>query len=94
MYEERIKVGMYDSNENINHNSWTIGGTHITNFGIDQLMKYKNTIDDYKKIKPEENLVISGFAYNCDGNPISSYSLHCIGEFGSLDEFWRIFKGN
>lgn len=91
--EERVIIGMYDSNKEINHNSWTIGGTHITNFSARQLMKYAKTIEDYKKIRPEENLVISGFAYDMDGIATTGHSLHCIGNFGDLSEFWEIFKG-
>lgn len=91
---ERTIIGMFDSNEELNHNSWTIGGTHITNFDIRRLNVYKKTLEDYKKIKPKEKLIISGFAYDCNGMAIEGYSLHCIGSFGDLADFWEIFKGN
>lgn len=87
--------GLYDSNAEISHNIWMIGGTRITNFSIEKLPKYKKAIAAYKKINPKVNLTISKFAYEPNGTPLSnSYSLHCIGECGSLSEFWIIFDGN
>jgi len=90
--KEKTILGLFDVDERLNHNSWTIRGTHITNFSKENVLKYKYTIDEFKKIDPEIVLVISGFSYNNTGKAIDGYSLHRIGECRDLSVFWRIYE--
>jgi len=83
---------MFDTNKNLNHNSWTKGGTLITNFDISKVKKYSQSIDEYEKLHPNSGLVISGFAYTSNETPIFLYSLHQVGTNSELSEFWNIFN--
>lgn len=82
---------MFDTNKELNHNSWTIGGTLITNFSDNELLRYSKAIQEYEK-DHTHNFVISAFAYDSYGIFLVNHnSLHWGGEMEDLSRFWKIY---
>lgn len=85
---------MYDSNPNLNHNSWIHGGTHLTNFSPSEIYKYTTCVEFFNKSKGKEVLTISAFAYDSIGEKINCLSLHFYSTNEtkeSISEFWNKF---
>jgi hypothetical protein len=86
---------MFDTNKKLSHKSWTVGGTHITNFSSNELGRYAKTFELYEKENPKHSLVISAFAYtNDDKTLIKDYcSLHITksNKGFELDGFWKVY---
>lgn len=84
--------GMFDSNEKLDHNTRSNGGTLITNFSDNQLSVYEAAIYVYKS--DVNRLVISKYAYDVNGNFIPGMSsLHLTETDGNgLSDFWSIFN--
>jgi hypothetical protein len=88
-----MKQNCFDTDKRLNHNSWTEGGTHITNFDMESLANCVMAIQIYERnCNPSHQLVISGFAYANNGEPISGYSLHQLENKGDLSRFWDIYR--
>lgn len=86
---------MFDTNKNLSHKSWINGGTHITNFSSNELMRYGKSIEIYEKNNPNHGLVISAFAYKADNKTHIEWccSLHNTDKNRDLglDDFWKIY---
>ena len=70
---------------------WTLGGTGITNFGIEQLAHYKKAIEVYN----DKNLYIELNAMDQLVKPgivVNMYSLHCKIKECPLPTFWKVFE--
>jgi hypothetical protein len=64
----------------------------LTNFGNDELPRYKKAIELFEKKYGDRGFHISDKACDCCRSPLKGYSsLHYVGKVKDLSHFWEIF---
>lgn len=90
-------MSYFDTNKKLNHNNWSSGGTHITNFDSSELLNYGRAIEEYNKTPNVNELTLSPFAYYFKNHEIvqlvGSNSLHAlkVSMDKDLTKFWDIY---